>query len=128
MKRKLIAGIVGMALATTPMTSAFSQQKGASGYKLSDGVVKIGVLTDLSGAYSDLSGSGAVLAVKMAIDDFKAMEKGKAFPIELVSADHQNKGDVASNKAREWFERDRVDMITDLVTTSTALAVMPIAK
>jgi len=56
------------------------------------------------------------------------MEKGKAFPIELVSADHQNKGDVASNKAREWFERDQVDMITDLVTTSTALAVMPVAK
>ena len=56
------------------------------------------------------------------------MEKGKAFPIELVSADHQNKGDVASNKAREWFERDQVDMIGDLVTTSTALAVMPVAK
>jgi branched-chain amino acid transport system substrate-binding protein len=64
----------------------------------------------------------------MAVEDFQAMEKGKAFPIELVSADHQNKGDVASNKAREWFERDNVDMITDLVTTSTALAVMPIAK
>ena len=128
MKRKLIAVLVGVALGVAPMTSAFSQQKGASGYKLSDGVVKIGVLTDLSGLYSDLSGAGAVLAVKMAIDDFKAMEKGKAFPIELVSADHQNKGDVASNKAREWFERDQVDMITDLVTTSTALAVMPLAK
>ena len=128
MKRKLSAVLVGVALGVAPMTPAFSQQKGASGYKLSDGVVKIGVLTDLSGLYSDLSGAGAVLAVKMAIDDFKAMEKGKAFPIELVSADHQNKGDVASNKAREWFERDQVDMITDLVTTSTALAVMPVAK
>ena len=128
MKRKLIAVLVGVGLGVAPMTPAFSQQKGASGYKLSDGVVKIGVLTDLSGLYSDLSGAGAVLAVKMAIDDFKAMEKGKAFPIELVSADHQNKGDVASNKAREWFERDQVDMITDLVTTSTALAVMPLAK
>ena len=128
MKRKLIAVLVGVALGVAPMTPAFSQQKGASGYKLSDGVVKIGVLTDLSGLYSDLSGAGAVLAVKMAIDDFKAMEKGKAFPIELVSAYHQNKGDVASNKAREWFERDQVDMITDLVTTSTALAVMPLAK
>jgi len=128
MKRKLIAVLVGVSLGVAPMTPAFSQQKGASGYKLSDGVVKIGVLTDLSGLYSDLSGAGAVLAVKMAIDDFKAMEKGKAFPIELVSADHQNKGDVASNKAREWFERDQVDMITDLVTTSTALAVMPVAK
>ena len=128
MTRKLIAVLVGMALGVAPMTPALSQQKGAPGYKLSDGVVKIGVLTDLSGLYSDLSGAGAVIAVKMAIEDFKAMEKGKAFPIELVSADHQNKGDVASNKAREWFERDQVDMITDLVTTSTALAVMPVAK
>src|SRR5258706_16106526 len=64
----------------------------------------------------------------MAIEDFQAAEKGKTFTIELVSADHQNKGDVASNKAREWFERDHVDMIGDLVTTSTALAVIPIAK
>jgi branched-chain amino acid transport system substrate-binding protein len=128
MTRKLITALVGMALGVAAMSPAFAQQKSAGGYKLSDGVVKIGVLTDLSGLYSDLSGPGAVLAVKMAIDDFKAMEKGKAFPIELVSADHQNKGDVASNKAREWFERDQVDMITDLVTTSTALAVMPVAK
>lgn len=127
MKRKLIAVLVGAALGMAPLAQTIAQQKGG-GPKLSDGVVKIGVLTDLSGLYSDLSGAGAVLAVKMAIDDFKAQEKGNAFPIELVSADHQNKGDVASNKAREWFERDKVDMITDLVTTSTALAVMPIAK
>lgn len=127
MKRKLIAALVGAALGIAPCIQVSAQQKGG-GPKLSDGVVKIGVLTDLSGLYSDLSGQGAVLAVKMAIDDFKAQEKGNAFPIELVSADHQNKGDVASNKAREWFERDKVDMITDLVTTSTALAAMPIAK
>ena len=56
------------------------------------------------GLYSDLRGAGAVLAAKMAIDDFKAMEKGKAFPIELVSADHQNKADVGAKKAREWFD------------------------
>ena len=127
MKRKLLSLIVGGALALAPCAVTLAQQK-AGGMKLSDGVVKIGVLTDLSGLYSDLSGAGAVLAVKMAIDDFQAMEKGKSFPIELVSADHQNKGDVASNKAREWFERDGVDMINDLVTTSTALAVMPVAK
>ena len=133
MKRTLISVLVG----ATPATASFAASaqpakkdapQAAGTVKLSDGVVKIGVLTDLSGLYSDLSGAGAVLAVKMAIDDFRAMEKGKAFPIELVSADHQNKGDVASNKAREWFERDKVDMITDLVTTSTALAVMPVAK
>jgi branched-chain amino acid transport system substrate-binding protein len=102
---------------------AFSQAK------VSDGIVKIGVLTDLSGAYSDLAGQGSVLAAQMAVDDFRAETKGGApFKIELVSADHQNKGDIAANRAREWFERDSVDMITDLVTTSTALAVMPIAQ
>jgi len=130
MKRKILPVLISAGLMFAPVGPAFSQAaKGAAGgMKLSDGVVKIGVLTDLSGLYSDLSGAGAVLAVKMAIEDFQAMEKGKSFPIELVSADHQNKGDVASNKAREWFERDQVDMITDLVTTSTALAVMPVAK
>ncbi len=124
MKRKLIASLVGAACLAGTAAGLNAQ----SGPKLSDGVVKIGVLTDLSGAYSDLAGQGSIIAAQMAIDDFKAMEKGKTFPIELVSADHQNKGDVASNKAREWFERDKVDMINDLVTTSTALAVMPIAK
>ena len=123
MKRKLIAVLVGAAFATAPLISAFAQQT-----KLSDGVVKIGVLTDMAGAYSDIAGQGVVIAVQMAIDDFKAQEKGKAFPIEMVVADHQNKGDVASNKTREWIERDHVDMITDMVTTSTALAAMPVAK
>lgn len=128
MKRQLLSVLVGAALASAPAAVFAQATKAAASVKLSDGKVKIGVLTDLSGLYSDLSGAGAVLAVKMAIEDFQAMEKGKSFPIELVSADHQNKGDVASNKAREWFERDQVDMITDLVTTSTALAVMPVAK
>jgi branched-chain amino acid transport system substrate-binding protein len=128
MKRKLIAVLVGAAFATAPLTSVFSQQKAAGGPKLSDGVVKIGVLTDMAGAYSDIAGQGVVIAVQMAIDDFKAQEKGNAFPIEMVVADHQNKGDVASNKTREWIERDHVDMITDMVTTSTALAAMPVAK
>ncbi len=95
--------------------------------QVSDGMVKIGVLTDLSGTYSDLAGAGAVLATRMAIDDFIAAEK-PAFKVELVSADHQNKGDIAANKAREWFEKDKVDTATELVTTSVALAVQKIAK
>ena len=122
MKQKWVTLAVAAALAVLPGVSA------AQAVKLSDGVLKIGILTDLSGTYSDLSGAGSITAAKMAIEDFQAQEKGKAYPIELVYADHQNKGDVASNKAREWFERDKVDMIGDLVTTSTALAVMPIAK
>ena len=95
--------------------------------QISGGVVKIGVLTDLSGTYSDLAGSGAVLATKMAVEDFIAKEKPN-FKIEVVTADHQNKADIASNKAREWFEREGVDTATELVTTSTALAVMKVAK
>jgi branched-chain amino acid transport system substrate-binding protein len=90
-------------------------------------VVKIGVLTDLSGLYSDLSGQGSVAATKMAVDDFIAKEK-PSFKIEVVSADHQNKADISANKAREWFEKDGVDLVTDLVTSSTALAASKIAK
>ena len=95
--------------------------------QISDNVVKIGVLTDLSGTYSDIAGTGAVIATKMAVEDFIAKEKPN-FKIEVVQADHQNKGDIASNRAREWFDTDKVDVVGELVTTSTALAVMKIAK
>ena len=100
---------------------------GAAQAQISDNVVRIGVLTDLSGAYSDIAGKGTVIATQMAIDDFVAKEK-PAFKVEMVSADHQNKGDVAANKAREWFEREKVDVVSELVTTSVALAVQKIAK
>ncbi|MBK7663559.1 MAG: ABC transporter substrate-binding protein [Sterolibacteriaceae bacterium] len=121
MKQRLIALSMAASLGALPAAPALAQSK------VSDGVVRIGVLTDLSGTYSDLSGQGSIVATKMAVEDFIAAEK-PAFKIEVLSADHQNKGDIASNKAREWFEKDRVDMVTDLVTTSTALAVMKIAK
>ncbi len=121
MERKYIAALLAVSFAALPAAPASAQAK------VSDGVVRIGVLTDLSGTYSDLSGQGSVLATKMAVEDFIAAEK-PAFKVEVVSADHQNKGDIASNKAREWFEKDGVDLVTDLVTTSTALAVMKIAK
>ena len=104
-----------------------SMLAGAAQAQISDGVVRVGVLTDMSGAYSDLSGQGAVVATQMAIDDFVAQEK-PAFKVEMVYADHQNKGDIAANKAREWFEQGNVDVVTDLVSTSTALAVMKIGK
>jgi branched-chain amino acid transport system substrate-binding protein len=100
---------------------------GAARAEISDNVVRIGVLTDMSGAYSDLAGPGAVTAANMAVEDFIAKQK-PSFKVELVSADHQNKGDIASNKAREWFDRGQVDVVTELVTSSTALAVMKVAK
>ena len=117
MRLKLLVQAAGLAITLT----------GSAHAQISDGVVKIGVLTDMSGTYSDLSGQGAVLAVRMAIDDFLAQEKPD-FKVEMVYADHQNKGDIAASKAREWFERDNVDMVSDLVTTTAALAVMKIAK
>ncbi len=93
--------------------------------KVSDGVVKIGVLTDMTGYYSDLAGPGSVLAARMAAEDFGGKLLGK--PIEIVSADHQNKADIASNTARKWFDEEKVDVIADLVSSSTAGAVMPVA-
>ncbi len=93
--------------------------------KVSDGVVKIGVLTDMTGYYSDLAGQGSVVAAQMAVDDFGGKVLGA--PIQVISADHQNKADVASNVARRWFDEDKVDVIADLVSSSTAGAVMPVA-
>ena len=114
-------------LSTLACAAAFATLSGAASAQISDNTVKVGVLTDMSGTYSDLAGAGAVLATEMAIADFIAEAK-PAFKVEMVSADHQNKADIASNKAREWFEREGVDTATELVTTSTALAVMKIAK
>ena len=111
--------------ATLAITGALAAT--AAQAQVSDNTVRIGVLTDMSGVYSDLAGPGAVVATKMAIDDFVAREK-PAFKVELVSADHQNKADVASNKAREWIEKDKVDVLTELVTTSVALAVQKLVK
>ena len=114
-------------LLTLACTAAFAALAGSAHAQISGNTVKVGVLTDMSGTYSDLAGAGAVLATQMAIDDFVAAEKPD-FKVELVSADHQNKADIASNKAREWFEREGVDTVTELVSTTTALAVMKVAK
>jgi branched-chain amino acid transport system substrate-binding protein len=93
--------------------------------QVSNDVVKVGLLVDMSGLYSDLSGPGSVIAARMAIDDFGGEVLGK--PVELVSSDSLNKADVASSKAREWFDTGHVDAILDLVPTNAALAVMEIA-
>ncbi|MES2974704.1 MAG: ABC transporter substrate-binding protein [Pseudomonadota bacterium] len=100
---------------------------GGASAQISDGVVKLGLLTDMSGPYSDPAGQGTVVATRMAIADFVAAEK-PPFKVELLSADHQNKPDIAGAKAREWIERENVDAITELVTTSVALNVMKLVK
>jgi branched-chain amino acid transport system substrate-binding protein len=108
------------------LTVALASTTALSQDKISGGVVKIGVMNDLTGPYSDLAGTKSVDAAKMAVEDFGGKVLGK--PIQVVAADHQNKADVASARAREWFERDNVDVIVDLVNSSTALAVSKIAR
>lgn len=89
--------------------------------EISDDVIRIGVMNDQSGLYADLAGEGSVEAARMAVEDFGGTLDGK--PIEIVSADHQNKPDVGSNIVREWIDNDGVDVIVDVPTSSVALAV-----
>jgi branched-chain amino acid transport system substrate-binding protein len=93
---------------------------------ISADVIKIGVLTDMSGQFSHESGEGAVTAVRMAVDDFGGKVLGR--PIEIVVADHQNKPDIGSAIARKWFEVENVDMIANLINSSIALSVSQLAK
>jgi branched-chain amino acid transport system substrate-binding protein len=88
--------------------------------------VKIGVMNDRSGLYADLTGEGSVVAARMAAEDFGVEAKG--WNIEFVSADHQNKPDIASTIARTWYDEDGVDVIVDVPTSSAALAVNQITR
>jgi branched-chain amino acid transport system substrate-binding protein len=92
----------------------------------SDGVIRIGVMNDQSGTYADLAGPGSVVATRMAIDDFGAAKKG--MKVEVVVADHQNKPEVGSSIARQWFDVDKVDVVVDVPTSSVVLAVNEIAR
>ena len=94
--------------------------------QISGDTVKLGVLADMSGLYSDLSGIGSVVATQMAAEDFGGTVLGKK--IEVVSADHQNKPDIGSNIAREWIDQQGVDAIVDVPVSSIAFAVQQIAK
>ena len=97
----------------------------AQGKGISDDVVKIGVLVDMSGPYSQGSGIGAVRAAEMAVKDYGGKVLGK--PVEVIYADHQNKADIGAAKAREWFDVGKVDMVLDLVNSSVAIAVQKLA-
>ncbi len=114
-KKTLVGAVAALALSAGTASAQFSDNK-----------VKIGVLTDLSGTYSDLAGQGSVLAAQMAIEDFGGKLNGA--PIELVSADHQNKADIASSIARKWYDTEQVDAIFDLVTTAAAVAVREVSR
>lgn len=109
--------VLATALAVVMLGSALAQDKIS---------VKLGVLNDRSGTYADLSGEGSVVAAKMAVEDFKAADKG--IMVEVISADHQNKPDIGANIARQWYDQDGVDVILDVPTSSVALAVSDITK
>jgi len=116
MKKMTLALAAGLALAGP----AYAQTK------ISDDVVKIGVMTDMSGQFSHESGDGSVTAVKMAVEDFGGTVLGK--PIEVIVADHQNRNEVAIAKAREWYDVGKVDLIANLINSSIALAVTNVAQ
>lgn len=88
--------------------------------------VKLGVLNDMSGLYADISGPGSVVAAKLAIEDYAKIDP--SIKVDLVSADHQNKPDVGVNIARQWYERDNVDVVLDITTSSVALAVSEMTR
>src|SRR6516164_4976665 len=94
--------------------------------QISDNVIKIGVLSDMSSLYTDLAGAGSVVAARMAVEDFGADKKG--MKVEIISADHQNKPDVGSQVARQWYDVDKVDVIVDTPNSGVALAVNQITR
>jgi branched-chain amino acid transport system substrate-binding protein len=99
---------------------------GAAQAQISDNEIKIGVLTDMSSLYTDLSGAGSVAAARMAVEDSGIEKRG--YKVEIVSADHQNKPDVGSGIARQWYDVDKVDVIVDVPNSGVALAVNQITR
>jgi branched-chain amino acid transport system substrate-binding protein len=117
MSRNACSAVFGVFLALIP---------GLACAAVSDGVVRIGVLTDLSGPYADLSGNGSVEAAKLAAEEFGSTVAGAR--IEIISADHLNKPDLGASIARRWYDNEQVDLIVDVPTSSVALAVQTIAR
>jgi branched-chain amino acid transport system substrate-binding protein len=98
----------------------------AADAQYTDGVVKIGVLTDMASLYADNGGPGSVVAARLAVEDFGAAVKG--MKVEIVSADHQNKADIGSSIANSWIDVDKVDVIVDVPNSAVALAVSEVAR
>src|SRR5262245_14514255 len=120
MKSNTIAAALTCLLATPTAASA----EGAD--KISDGAVRIGLILDMSGPYADVTGTGSLTAARMAVEDVGGKVLGK--PIDVLVADHQNKPDLASAKATEWFDREHLDALVDVAASSTALAAQDVAK
>ncbi|MFZ2159712.1 MAG: ABC transporter substrate-binding protein [Bradyrhizobium sp.] len=116
MKHRISAVLLGTALALGASGAALAQDK----------TIKIGVLTDNSGLYSDIGGAGSTLAAQMAVEDSGLAAKG--WKIDIVSADHQNKPDIGTNTARQWIDVDKVDIFMDVLNSGVALAVSNLVK
>src|SRR5271168_1468469 len=117
MKTRIFAALlIGTALNLSAASLAYAQDK----------TVKIGVLTDNSGLYSDLGGAGSTLAAQMAVEDSGLAAKG--WKIDVISADHQNKPDIATSIARQWIDVEKVDIFMDVLNSGVALAVNNVVK
>ncbi|MET3910863.1 branched-chain amino acid transport system substrate-binding protein [Bradyrhizobium sp. S3.3.6] len=116
MKKSTASLLLGTALAVTAAGAAFAQDK----------TVKIGALSDQSGLYADLGGPGSTLAAQMAVEDSGLAAKG--WKIDIISGDHQNKPDIGTAIARQWFDVDKVDIIVDVPNSGVALAVNNVVK
>jgi branched-chain amino acid transport system substrate-binding protein len=116
---KSLAAVIAAGLIVAASASVANAQ-------ISDDVVKIGVLTDMSSLYADATGKGSVAAVQMAVADYGGKVKGK--PVEVIYADHQNKPDVGVNIARNWYDNDKVGAIFDVPTSSVALPVSALTR
>jgi branched-chain amino acid transport system substrate-binding protein len=122
MKSLAVAMMTGLGFAlSAPVMLADTAQA-----QISDNVVKIGVLTDMSSLYADATGKGSVTAVQMAVADYGGKVKGK--PVEVVFADHQNKPDVGIGVARNWYDNEKVDAIFDVPTSSVALPISALTR
>jgi branched-chain amino acid transport system substrate-binding protein len=115
MVQRFLVVLAALALAASPAAA-----------QISDGLIKIGVLNDQSSLYADLAGQGSVVAARMAVEDYGAAAKG--LKVEVIFADHQNKADVGSAIARQWYDVDKVDVIVDVPNSGVALAINQITR
>ena len=119
MRTKLLIGL----LAGTALTAL---APGAAQAQMSDGVIKIGMLSDRSGIYADINGEGSAVAARLAAEEFGNAINGTK--IEIIVGDHQNKADIAANLARQWIDTEKVDVVADVPNSAAALAVQGITR
>lgn len=110
----------------TAVVALAASAANAADAKISDNVIRIGVLNDRSGIYADMSGEGSAVAARMAAEEFGNSIDG--VPIEIVTADHQNKADIGASIARKWYDADGVDVITDITNSAVSLAINALMK